>query len=319
MEDSSCGVRSVGESAGVVGNSTRRYPTRYTTRDIFKLCVGLTQRVLRNKEAQNPTLFGRMDIRLSLEAMWKSVGKTALFATVSLQKRVSMRAAMEHKYPSIQFILTCPRWKLGGPDRRGRTLARRSKHRDTHEGQVGGPESKKLDLAKGLSCKWRTRSPSPYYVWEPSTCFFKQVYGESSKTRRQADGQSQRRSTKQGINTKLFDCEFIVNPGFISARLLATIKQHLSSTPDDIRQECIPETFSHERVGRHRQAAHHDDLRIQHTQELCDYAARFRPSYLIFVRLGSGKHLEVSQEADRRSERKLGPKGFTDSLHIKRI
>ena len=32
-----------------------------------------------------------------LEAMWKSFGKTALFATISLQKKATMRFTMEHK------------------------------------------------------------------------------------------------------------------------------------------------------------------------------------------------------------------------------
>ena len=35
----------------------------------------------------------------------KNIGKKALFAMISLQKKVKMRSAMEHKYPDVQFIL----------------------------------------------------------------------------------------------------------------------------------------------------------------------------------------------------------------------
>ena len=38
-------------------------------------------------------------------AIWKSFGKTALFTTISLQKKVTMRSAMEHNCPDVQFIL----------------------------------------------------------------------------------------------------------------------------------------------------------------------------------------------------------------------
>ena len=39
------------------------------------------------------------------EAIWKTFGKTALFATISPQKKVPMRSAMGHKNPGVQFIL----------------------------------------------------------------------------------------------------------------------------------------------------------------------------------------------------------------------
>ena len=42
----------------------------------------------------------------SIEAMWKNTGEAALLATISLQKDVTMRSAMEHKYPDVQFILS---------------------------------------------------------------------------------------------------------------------------------------------------------------------------------------------------------------------
>ena len=73
---------------------------------------------VRQKEAQNPMLFFGQEVcqvtqfewrqtnvtkEESIEAMWKIFGKTALFATVSPQRRVSMRTAMEHKYPNVQF------------------------------------------------------------------------------------------------------------------------------------------------------------------------------------------------------------------------
>ena len=42
--------------------------------------------------------------------MWKSYGKTALFATASLRNKVKMRAAMEHMCPDVPLILNA----LGG-------------------------------------------------------------------------------------------------------------------------------------------------------------------------------------------------------------
>ena len=36
-----------------------------------------------------------------IESMWKSFGKTSLFATILLQTKVPMRSAMEHKYPEV--------------------------------------------------------------------------------------------------------------------------------------------------------------------------------------------------------------------------
>ena len=44
-------------------------------------------------------------------------------------------------------------------------------------------------------------------------------------------------NTSQGINAKFLDCNFIRNPGFTFAQLLATIKQDVSSTLDDIGEE----------------------------------------------------------------------------------
>ena len=40
------------------------------------------------------------------EAMWKRFGKAALFSTISLQKRVTIRSAMEHQYTVVQYIST---------------------------------------------------------------------------------------------------------------------------------------------------------------------------------------------------------------------
>ena len=37
--------------------------------------------------------------------MWRRFGKTALFATVLLQNKATMRAAMEDKYQDVPFIL----------------------------------------------------------------------------------------------------------------------------------------------------------------------------------------------------------------------
>ena len=43
-----------------------------------------------------------------LGAMWKSFGKAALVATLSLQKKVTMRSAMEHKGPRRSVHLGRP-------------------------------------------------------------------------------------------------------------------------------------------------------------------------------------------------------------------
>ena len=47
-----------------------------------------------------------------------------------------------------------------------------------------------------------------------------------------------------GSNAKFFDCEFNVNPAFASAQLLAAIKMYVSSTLDNVGQECVLETYS---------------------------------------------------------------------------
>ena len=40
-----------------------------------------------------------------VEAMWRSFGEASLFATISLQKKMTMQAAMESNYPAVQCFL----------------------------------------------------------------------------------------------------------------------------------------------------------------------------------------------------------------------
>ena len=79
--------------------------------------------IFKNKEAQNPTRVGdkfvmkhsskRKNIKKNnnVEAVWTSIGKTGLFAMISLQN-VTMRSAMEHEYPDVHFFLLEACWLI---------------------------------------------------------------------------------------------------------------------------------------------------------------------------------------------------------------
>ena len=79
-----------------------------------------------------------------IEPMWERFGKTAFFATIPIQNRVTMRVAMECTDPNVQLILDLAR-KSCGLNRRRIPLARRSKLRVAQERYVGRRESNRLN------------------------------------------------------------------------------------------------------------------------------------------------------------------------------
>ena len=87
-----------------------------------------------------------------------------------------------------------------------------------------------------------------------------------------------------------FDIEFNVNRGYTSMQLLTAIKQKVSSTRDDIGQECTPEAHPHciSFMGMVTDKPHRNDKRnLQSAQRPCDFAARFWPGYRVVVCPGS--------------------------------
>ena len=112
-------------------------------------------------------------------------------------------------------------------------------------------------------------------------------------------------NTSKGSNAKF------LNPGFTSAQLQATIKQHVSSTLDDSVSEYVPETYLHSIIFMEMLSEmevtdkphKNDDLRIQHAQAVYDNAARSR--LLTFRRPRIRNKLEVRQEGDGQTERQL--------------
>ena len=125
-------------------------------------------------------------------------------------------------------------------------------------------------------------------------------------------GGSQRRQHQREILR-----DFNVNPGITSSLLLVTIQQHVSSTLDNLGQECVRETYSHRiifmalMIGWEVTDKPHknDDLRFQQAREVRDYTARFRPGSWTFV--DPGEDSEVPPVGRRQSERQLGQKGLT--------
>ena len=79
--------------------------------------------------------------------------------------------------------------------------------------------------------------------------------------------------TSKGSNAKFRGCEFNINPGFSSAA--CDDQQHVSSTLNDIGQECIPVTYRHRIIYMEMMnelevtdmPCKNDDLRIQHAQD----------------------------------------------------
>ena len=87
-----------------------------------------------------------------------------------------------------------------------------------------------------------------------------------------------------------FDCEFNVSPRYTSMQLLAAIKQHVSSTRDDIGLECTPDTYPHRIIfmGMVVDKLHrNDEASLQNSQTPREVAAHFRPGYWVVVGPGS--------------------------------
>ena len=83
-----------------------------------------------------------------------------------------------------------------------------------------------------------------------------------------------------------FDIEFNVYTGYTSMQLLAAIQQHVSSTCDDIGQECTPETYPLRIIfmGMLTDKLHRNDgANAANAQRPGDVAAHFRPGYCVVV------------------------------------
>ena len=134
---------------------------------------------------------------------------------------------MEHEHPDVQFILD----SLCG------TLV------------VGIAEG---DLLLALrDAKWAKESPKTQY-WQ--RCVKQErTFSHGTKLDLGTFGIKHLKRHQRKIP---FDCELIVNPGFTSAQLLSTIQHHVSSTLDDLGQECV--------LGTHPppQQLHDDNERV---------------------------------------------------------
>ena len=87
-----------------------------------------------------------------------------------------------------------------------------------------------------------------------------------------------------------FDIGFNVNRGYTSMQLLTAIKQHVSSTRNDIGQECTPETYPHciSFMGMVTDKHHRDDkTNLHNAQRPRDFAAHFWPACWVVVGAGS--------------------------------
>ena len=100
-----------------------------------------------------------------------------------------------------------------------------------------------------------------------------------------------------------------------------TIKHHVSSTLDDLGQECVPETYLHRIIFMAMMSElevtnkpHNNvELCIQHAHGLCDHVARFRLGYWIFVFSESEKTWKCDKLGTVKPERQLGQESFTRS------
>ena len=165
----------------------------------------------------------------------------------------------------------------------------------------------KIHQAKGYVFRVSVVSLGGSSMWKPSGHFD----GRWTDIRQQ-DGLN----TSKSINAKVFDCELNVNPGFTSAQLLATIKQHVSSTLGDVTP---PHHLlgDDEGVGGHRQAA--QECRLAHPARSGTLRPRIQPGHWIFVGPGPENTWRYDQVGSGRSERQLGKKSFPDSSEIQRI
>ena len=164
-----------------------------------------------------------------IEAMWESFGQTALFATISLQKNVSMRFAMEHKYRDVQFILNALAGSRVVVTAEGHLLLEDDNVESLNVGNWGEAQSWQRSICKSVHflryvfflCLGGSS------MWDPSG----KCEGRWIVNRREGGS-----NTSKGINAKCLDCEFNVQSWY-----------HFRTTAGDDRtarlvQECVVET-----------------------------------------------------------------------------
>ena len=202
--------------------------------------LGESRYVFRSKKAQNPTfLVGGLSRNTQLRrkmSFSKSCGKasenSALFATPSLQRTVTMRSAMEHKYPDVQFLVSTAEGDLLLEDCNFESL-----------GQVGHGEFDRLSLGKDPSSESARFHRLCLCLGRSSMCLILQGNFK-------AGGQTIAKKADQTLRKA--STSILVSP--------PQIKQSVSSTLDDLGQECARETYppphrlhgDDQRVGSHR-------------------------------------------------------------------
>ena len=170
-----------------------------------------------------------------VEAMWKSFGRTALFAATSFHKKTKTQTEMEKNTQTsssserpwsevlwlrLQREASCSKINISSHSRRDRWQLR---VRLTH--------SCRKIIKQNHPC-----SPTQCFVWELGSR--RQHNVKNRWTKRRQEGEL---NISKGTNDKFLDYEFNVNPGFTSEQLLAKIKHHGSSIVDDFGQVCTPE------------------------------------------------------------------------------
>ena len=187
---------------------------------------------------------------------------------------MTMSSSTEHKSPNVQFILD--------------TLAG-SLMVLTADGNFLFEDGRFEPLKPG---KWAMVSPiDSFCVWEEARCmsFQEHVKAGGCTVAQKAD------QTPKRHQRKVCRCGFNVNPGFPSAQLLAAMEQYVSSTLDDLGQECSLETCLHRIifVGMTNELEAtdkpHKNYDFQQSQEVRGYAARFPPGCWNFVGPGNEK------------------------------
>ena len=204
----------------------------------------------------------------------KSFGKK-LLSSPPPRSRQLRKTIMENKNPDVKFILGAFVGSLMALTTEGDLLL---------EDELGGQLRTRLTR----SCQKNHQAKSSVFSdsmlcsgthdQRPVTATFKSRWTK----RRQKDESN----ASKGINDRFLDCEFNVNPGFISEQLLARIKHHVPSTvditctPDLIksgRWRCTRTGSSFKESEVDNQLHKNDNLKTQNAQELSDYASRVRP------------------------------------------
>ena len=199
--------------------------------------LGEAQFARRNEEAQNPTFFFWRDVcratklkgesvtkKAYIEAMWKSFGKTTLFA------------AMEHRYPNVQFIMDALAGSLVVSTAEGDFLLEGDHFESVTTGKVALVSPIESVLTKIHDAKAYVFSESSSVSLGASLIWKASGTLEDRWMENRKEGGS---NTSKCINAKILESEFNFNPSFTSAQLLATIKQHVSSAINDFGHQKI--------------------------------------------------------------------------------